>query len=133
MEPDANGNLKRLKLEVSIPEGGRVIVFRLATAAPQMELDAPALSKLIAGLARARAAMVPVVPADIPKDKLVDAAPDPRYFVSQEPMRGGVMLSIRHPGFGWVSFHFLHAEVQTMIGLLSQWSVSPDAPPARSN
>ena len=82
------------------------------------------LEQLIGDLARARAMMEPGVPRDPEPAVDVQADPqiDPRFFVSEAPDHGGVVLRLRDPGTGWRAYRLPYNEAGRLAMLLDDWS-----------
>ena len=82
------------------------------------------LEQLIGDLARARAMMQPGVPRDPEPTAEVPADPqlDPRFFVSEAPDRGGVVLRLRDPGTGWRAYGLPYSEAGRLAMLLDESS-----------
>jgi hypothetical protein len=82
--------------------------------------SATELEQLIGDLARARAMMTPHVPRD--PEPGAEAQVDPRFFVSEAPDRGGVLLRLRDPGAGWRVYELPYNEAGRLAMLLDEWS-----------
>ncbi len=62
------------------------------------------MDDLIARLSRARAAMTDIVPAALEPGARLSPIPAPAWLVKQQVQPPGIVLALRHPGFGWLSF-----------------------------
>jgi hypothetical protein len=96
------------------------------------KLNATELDALIADAAKRRAALNPPVSME-PSTKegamMGFVCSDPRFFVNETPMHGGVLLRIRAPGHGWLGYHLPHHSAMQLADLLRQWSRDPSAAP----
>jgi len=89
--------------------------------------DAAALEQLAKAIGTIREKVGPPVAADPPRGTLMTALRHPAYFVHEAPMDGGAIISVRHPGFGWIHSHFPHDVALRIAGLLDAWSRPPGA------
>lgn len=91
------------------------------------------LESLIAGLGQRRAHLPSAVPAELPQRlkgvvRGEDITNAPPFYVHTLCGEEAVMLSIRHPGFGWLAFRLPNLKAATMSRLLRQFTPgSPDA------
>jgi hypothetical protein len=74
------------------------------------ELDAAEIEALIDQLAVARAALAPMVPADVDPGTRVRVLSDPRWVIPADDQYDGRVLALRHPGLGWLGFLFPRPE-----------------------
>lgn len=92
--------------------------------------DAAAMDGLIARLIRARSHMVPRLDEIEPGEINGVVSNDPRWFVQPAPHMDGVLISLLHPGAGWVHFRIPEEHVAQLALLLlgASHRVSPDIP-----
>ena len=109
---------------VTVAEGGNTVrVELLAEGEPvgQVELNAAGVDTLIAMLGSARASMKEQVAAEpnLPPATSEVVVIDPAWRTAwpPHPSLQGLMLRLRHPHFGWVSFLLPHREA----AVLAQW------------
>lgn len=69
-----------------------------------MGLTAADMDDLIARLARARAAMTDIVPPLLEPGARLQATPAPAWHTKHQNDLQGILLALRHPGLGWLSF-----------------------------
>ena len=86
--------------------------------------SAAEVEQLIGDLSRAREMMSPGGPRDPEPTVEVEADPqvDPRFFVSEAPDGGGVLLRLRDPGTGWRAYGLPYNEAGRLAMLLDEWS-----------
>ena len=76
--------------------------------------DAATLEDNIHMLAKARAGMKDQVTPKLEAGMRLEAIVDPAWQTEARHDAGGVMLALRHPGFGWVSFLLPQTEAQAL-------------------
>jgi hypothetical protein len=69
-----------------------------------MGLSAADMDDLIARLARARAAMTDIVPPRLEPGARLQATPASAWQTKRHNNPQGIILALRHPGLGWLSF-----------------------------
>ncbi|VVD63198.1 hypothetical protein PPN31114_00210 [Pandoraea pneumonica] len=100
-------------LAVELFEDGDQTGVRYRNGDPDKPVAIETFDRLIAVLGDCRAAIEPPITADPPPPHLkMTAAYDPRWQVGPDPMGGGAVLKIRHPGFGWLAFAIPLPEVE---------------------
>jgi hypothetical protein len=67
-------------------------------------LDANELDNLIAQLGQVRAHMPPAPPPQPEPSRSYSLVVDPCWHVDRSPLFEGVVLLLRHVGFGWIAF-----------------------------
>jgi hypothetical protein len=67
-------------------------------------LDANEIDSLIAQLSQIRSHMLPVPPPQPEPSRSYSLEVDPCWHVDRSPIVDGVVLLLRHAGFGWVAF-----------------------------
>lgn len=65
--------------------------------------DASGLQSVIHDFTKVRAAMAESVPDELDPGSRIDGVPNPCWRMDVQN-DGGILLSFRHPGFGWVAF-----------------------------
>lgn len=98
------------------------------------KLSAAELDELIAEASKRRATLEPAVAAEpetMTNAPLPVVASDPRFWVNEAPMHGGVILRIRDPGVGWRGYYYPHSSALQMSDLLRRWSRPDSAPPVK--
>lgn len=108
-------------IKVEFPEGPEKALVNFPAEA--VSVSATDVADLIASLGQVRAGMRPEVPRDPTLGVVVPTITDPRFWVAPESMVGGVLLSLRHPGLGWLYFQIPQLEVEKLVALLQQHSV----------
>ena len=83
-------------------------------------LNAQGVSDLVENLAALRALMAPEIPITPRRFEVIQATVDPRFWVEPEFMHDAVLFSIRHAGYGWLSFMIPRPEVATLQRLLNE-------------
>ena len=82
-----------------------------------IRLEAPELEGLIHHLAANRAGLIDQVPRELDPGTRLNPIVDP-VWRAQPDDDGGVLLAIRHPGLGWLSFVLPQAECKNMAKYL---------------
>lgn len=74
----------------------------------QFDMDAPELDALIAQLGKIRSMLVDQVPAELDPNARLQGTATPVYRICniRNRERDEIALSLRHPGYGWLTFHF---------------------------
>jgi hypothetical protein len=90
--------------------------------APHQSLSAEQVDALIMRLAELRASMNVPVPAELPSPARLVAQLDPAWRTRREihPAAPGIMLKLRHSGYGWQAYLLPYHEAQA----LGQWLVN---------
>jgi hypothetical protein len=112
-------------VKVEFPDGPEKAVVTFPAEAVSM--NASDVADLIESLGRVRTGMRPEVPRDPKLGAVVSTVADPRFWVAPEGMVGGVLLSLRHPGLGWLYFQIPSAEIETLVALLQKHTVAIEA------
>lgn len=86
----------------------------------QGEWTAESITSLMQVLAQIRQSMTPEVPPDPPLLQMVEAIPDPRWWVQLDQFSGGTLLLLRHPSLGWLPFLLPIHERKRISELLAQ-------------
>ena len=97
------------KVEVRVgngeaPGSKRMIVLLEDEPRVAADLDAQFTSGLIDMLAVARMALTPSVPVKLAPGTPLTGIKEPNWQIEWLPDGSAMSLSLRHPGFGWVSF-----------------------------
>jgi len=116
-----------LKFEVTLSESRDNVTLRFGAPAT---LNAGGIEGLIAAIAHVRSQMSPEISPDPVMQGQVAACIDPRYSIGVDPMRGGVMLGLRHPGLGWLYFQIPHQGTARLRELLAEHSHPAQTPGA---
>lgn len=83
-------------------------------------LAAADMDALIERLATARAAMADAVPAALDPGSRIQSTVNPAWRTRHNLDPNGILLDLRHPGLGWMSFQFPETEAQRLaLGLAS--------------
>jgi putative transcriptional regulator len=88
-------------------------------------LDAATLEGHIHALARHRANMAEEVSQELDPGSRLEAHIDPIWRIPAKHPQQGIVLALRHPGFGWLSFVFPHKEARALAEGLTK-SLPPD-------
>lgn len=78
----------------------------------EVTLSAAELSRQIDALATLRAQMLDTVPTEIPA--IVEVVPRPAYAIRTDRVTRDSLLSLRHPGLGWLHFELGPEDALTM-------------------
>ncbi len=78
-------------------------------------LSAAQLSHLMEGMARVRAQMEPAAPIDFPEDAPPAAIDATHYHFGIDDESGALILSMRNPGLGWISFRLTVGVLERML------------------
>jgi hypothetical protein len=70
----------------------------------EANLDVAAIDQAIDSLARVRASLVPPIPAKVTSGDRVSVRTDYKWQVREGKIEDRRILSLRHPGFGWLNF-----------------------------
>lgn len=95
---------------------------RTATFALQGEFTALEMEEIIHTLAKRRAAMTPPVPMTregamyVESEVLIESAPQAIFSTLAN---GGMRISLRNSGFGWLAFDFDARDKQGLVDLLT--------------
>ena len=81
--------------------------------------EAPELEEFISGLAETRRQMAELVPADIDPGSRMVTLVDPAWQYPRSPHESGKVLSLRHPGLGWLTFLFPWKEAVALAQYLA--------------
>jgi hypothetical protein len=100
---------------------------RITVGSETFVLDARELENLIGHLGIARSEMRPEVPNYSPQDGNFMQISGPVMEIVESDDRAVVRMSFRTPGYGWIGFHFKHAQV-VEVGrhLLTTFGTSTD-------
>jgi hypothetical protein len=91
--------------------------------------DAASFEDNIQMLGEARAAMAEQVTPDLEHGMRLKAIADPRWQTETRHDMGGVMLALRHPGLGWVSFLLPPNEARALGNYLVAQAGEIEPPP----
>ncbi|VVE20938.1 hypothetical protein PAN31108_03124 [Pandoraea anhela] len=113
--------MRRTVLEIEMFEEGGQVGLHYQAGHPTDPVAIETFDQLIAILGHFRAGVSPPVHANPPNPQSpVFAILDPRWQISGDPMGGGAVLRIRHPGFGWLAFSIPLHELVKFAGGASQ-------------
>jgi hypothetical protein len=91
-----------------------------------LELGSREVDALLVALARTRARMEDRHPARVERTRLMVGTINPSWQLASDGVRGGSVLSLRHPGFGWLHFSLPKQEATKLgNGLLVQVPMPP--------
>lgn len=76
------------------------------------------MSNLIESFAAMRASMADQIPMSIAPGSVTAALTDPRWQMPPAVPEGHRVLSLRHPGLGWLSFAFPQHEAEAIASAL---------------
>lgn len=93
---------KRLSVE-PLQESGTP-ALRLVIGNNAALLDVNEVDDLIAHLGQVRAHMLPAPPPQPDRSRLYPLEADPCWHVDRSPLFDGVVLLLRHTGYGWIAF-----------------------------
>jgi hypothetical protein len=82
--------------------------------------DAATLEGHISVLADQRANMVDEVPKELEPGARLEAIVDPAWRVPANHPAEGIVLALRHPDLGWLSFVFPHKEARSIADWLTK-------------
>ncbi|MGF6472250.1 hypothetical protein [Paraburkholderia youngii] len=102
IDPDADSSCFVVTFELDSKGDSRAT---LAFPESVVRMNANNLSKLIETLGRVRLNMVPQIdtaPPDL--NQKLESVAFPPWQISLETMTDGILLHLRHPGFGWQGF-----------------------------
>ena len=100
----------------------------------KLELDAEAIDALLRDLGRLRQQLPVEQPRELDTSGLMYGVLDPAWRLNREVMAGYAILSLRHPGFGWLSFALPHLWANTIGRMLVAQGQEPGpAVPERKN
>lgn len=95
-----------------------------------MFLTASDAENHIHGIAKHRAELVDEVSRELDPGSRIEAVVDPIWRTPKSSLdQQGVVLVLRHPGLGWLSFLFPHNEAAA----LGRWLVDHSKPPVPDN
>lgn len=95
-------SVSRVELEIVNEYGANALMLKLGNS--RVLLDPASISELIEALGQARAELLPAVPAQVPRDQQFPVETEPRWKTIVDPAFAGVLLFLRHSGFGWAGF-----------------------------
>lgn len=91
------------------------------------------LDQLISILGQLRETLVPPVRQSDPVDgEVVTMAPDPRWRLTTT-LDDQLVLQLRHPGYGWLSFQFPGQSEDAILLLLQKRQLLKQEPPGLAN
>ncbi len=91
-----------VELEIVNEYGANALMLKLGNS--RALLDPASIGELIEALGLARAELLPAVPAQVPRDRQFPIETEPRWKTIVDPGFAGVLLFLRHSGFGWAGF-----------------------------
>ena len=106
--------------------------IRLQAPAVDAALTVQQLDELVYALVVIRTNMVPIFPLEWPADAPVLAAKSPAWFCRAAVETDESLLSMRHPGLGWLHFALRKAEAAKLADLLKRQSERAFAPLVRN-
>ena len=92
-------------------------------------LSARQIDSLMAELAAVRVQMVPQVPAKFPVGQPTHRHESTNYHFGFDPFLQKPILSLRSPGFGWLSFALPAQEIERIHRSLQELQKKPIVPP----
>ncbi|WP_141118691.1 hypothetical protein [Pandoraea sp. PE-S2R-1] len=108
-------------LIVEMFEDGNQTGLRYQNGDPNEPVAIEMFDRLIAVLGHCRAKIDPPIAADPPPPHLtMMAAYDPKWQVGPDPLGGGAVIKIRHPGFGWLAFAIPLLEIGNLCAGLTK-------------
>jgi hypothetical protein len=116
----------KIQFGTSFPDGPESVTITFPSV---VTANADELSAFIDALAELRKAMLPVIAPD--PVGTFDVAANARVAVIGDPVHGGVMLAVRHPGHGWVYGQVPADRVPGLAQSLSQNNCPPPPPPVK--
>jgi hypothetical protein len=78
-------------------------------------LSAAQLDQLMAGMAQIRAQMEPEIPIKFPEDAPTHGAIGTHYHFGTDNYSGELVMSLRNPGLGWLSFRLNVSLLERML------------------
>lgn len=97
-----------------------------------VELPAPEADELIKALASDRARLRDKVPPSLDPNARLNASPRPAVridnYVTQD--LAGIVLSLRHPGLGWISFLMPNDQALDLAARIQRYVENQEAPPS---
>ncbi|MGQ7932264.1 hypothetical protein [Paraburkholderia sp. D1E] len=93
---------QRMSVEPLHESGAFAIRFVIGNSAAL--LDVGDIDNLIAELGQIRAHMLPPPPSQPEQSRSYSLQADPCWHVDRSPLVEGVVLLLRHAGFGWIAF-----------------------------
>ena len=121
-------NEKGARFEI---HGNADATFTIVTDGPSTTGTVEDLEGLIRALTHLRSMHPKPVPIDPPwlnptaVHVSVESVENPRFWVHRTAMEDGALLSLRHPGHGWLSFVIPEQELKHLIGLLQRQLDAP--------
>lgn len=120
----------RAALTAKLMDDGRTVAIEIVVddvPLAHIKLDPPMFEKTLHDWAGLRSKMCEGPTPDLDPGARLEIQLDPKWRVNDKDIEGHRTLSLRHPGFGWLSFGFPTSEAIT----LSDWLVR-ELPPARA-
>lgn len=113
---------KRIEVTAQVDENGQSVAVEIREDGQPLAhaiMEAPELEECIAMLSQARAMLADQVPEDLDFGTRLTALVDPRWRHPGSQPPEGKVLSLRHPGLGWITFVFPEHEAQAIADYLS--------------
>jgi hypothetical protein len=123
-------NKREARFEI---HGNEDSTFTIVTDGPSTTGTVEDLDALISALAQLRSMHPKPVSIDPPwlnptsTHVSVESVDNPRFWVHRTAMQDGAMLSLRHPGHGWLSFVIPEHELKSMTDLLQRQLDAPQS------
>ncbi|MEM5373241.1 hypothetical protein V4C53_45860 [Paraburkholderia azotifigens] len=130
LEPDDDSSCFVVKFETDSKGESRAT---LAFPESAVRANAKQLSKLIETLGRVRLNMLPEIdtaPPDL--NQKLESVAFPPWQISLETMTDGILLHLRHPGFGWLAFVINGDDLISLRDTISDAIAEIQDQPARS-
>ncbi len=106
------------RLELIPAEDGKSMRFAISNDGvlrAGITMSARQLDNLIMGMAQIRGQMEPEVPVKFPADAPTHGAQGTHYHYATDPFSGELILSLRNPGLGWLSFRLNATLLERML------------------
>ncbi|MFP6560786.1 hypothetical protein WJ542_21155 [Paraburkholderia sp. B3] len=88
-------------------------------------LDPADVDSLIEALGHARIALTPTVPTEVPLDQQFPLETQPLWQTIVDPAFAGVVVFLRHSGFGWTGFAISLASVDRLLEIGYRRAIPP--------
>jgi hypothetical protein len=101
----------------------------------ELRLDAAGINDLLHGVGGLRAVMLPEHSYDDPRgQKLTNVVPDPRWSTEHDLLLGNILIHLRDPRFGTLSYLLNRDEARALGQSLVDLSNAPqDSPSGKAN
>ncbi len=106
-------------IDVAVSDDGSHMELRDRSGAVS-RLSAEQVDALVRDIARRRAGMRPVQPAEPPLDRdQIHTADNLLWTVQPSPRQPAVEICVQHPGLGWLILSLLRAQVEDLTASLA--------------